>query len=60
MRGYANLPFTISPDYSHLDFYQEARLQEAVAFQQMANAVVPLTENGLMSIQEARIKLDLE
>lgn len=60
MRGYANLPFTISPDYSHLDFYQEAKLQEAVAFQQMANAVVPLTENGLMSIQEARIKLDLE
>lgn len=60
MRKKTNLPFMIAPDYSHLDFYQEAKLQEAVAFQQMANAVVPLTENGLMSIDEARIKLDLK
>jgi len=52
--------FTIEPDYSHMDFYQEDLLKEAVAFQQMSGAVVPLVSNGLMSIGEARIKLDLE
>lgn len=60
MRGNTDKSYVISPDFSHLDFYQEAKLQESVAFQQMSNAVVPLTTSGLMSIQEARIKLDLE
>ena len=60
MRKMDNLPFTIAPDYSHLDFYQEAQLQKAVAFQQMANAVVPLVTNGIIDVNEARIQLDLE
>ena len=60
MRGIKDVNYNISPDFSHLDFYQEAKLQESVAFQQMSNAVVPLVTNGLMSMEEARIKLDLE
>ena len=51
--------FEILPDYSHMDFYQEDLLKEAVAFQQMSGAVVPLVENGLISVEEARIKLDM-
>ena len=60
MTGNTRLPFRIEPDYSHLDFYQEAKLSEAVAFQQMANAVVPLITNDIMTTEEARIRLDLE
>ena len=44
MRGNQELPFTISPDYSHLDFYQDAQLQKAIAFGQMANSLSGLAE----------------
>lgn len=60
MVGQTALSFEIKADYSHLDFYQEAKLQEAIAFQQMAGAVVPLVSNTIMSLDEARVKLDLE
>lgn len=60
MVGETNLPFELKADYSHLDFYQEAKLQEAVAYQQMSGAVVPLVSNNIISVDEARVKLDLE
>jgi hypothetical protein len=60
MVGETSLPFSIKADYSHLDFYQEAKLQEAVAYQQMAGAVVPLVSNNIITVAEARVKLDLE
>ena len=60
MIGETYLPFVLKADYSHLDFYQEAKLQESVAFQQMANGVVPLVKNNIISVDEARVKLDLE
>ena len=60
MIGKTKLPFELKADYSHLDFYQEAKKEEAIAFQQMANAVVPLVDAGLIDRKEARIKLDLE
>jgi hypothetical protein len=60
MIGETNLPFTLNADYSHLDFYQEAKLQEAVASQQMSGAVVPLVANSIISVEEARVKLDQE
>ncbi len=50
----------IDVDYTHLDFYQEAKKEEAIAYQQMSGAVVPLVSNGIMTIQEARVKLNLE
>ena len=34
--------------------------EEAIAFQQMALAVVPLVERGIISDEQARIKLDLQ
>lgn len=60
MVGEVSLPFELKADYSHLDFYQEARKEESIAFQQMAGAVVPLVDNGLITRSEARLKLDLE
>lgn len=59
MIGKTNLNFELKADYSHLDFYQEAKKEEAIAFQQMAGAVIPLVESGIISLKEARIKLDL-
>jgi len=67
MIGELYLPFELKADYSHLDFYQEARKEESIAFQQMANAVKPLYETidpqtgqRLITREEARLKLDLE
>jgi hypothetical protein len=60
MRGYTSqLPCKFAPDFSHLDFYQESKLQESIGFQQMSNAVVPLFEKGLITLDEARVKLDM-
>lgn len=65
MRGMIDLPFIIAPDYSHLDFYQEAQLQKAVAFQQMANAVSGLSKQKIegkpiITWDQAQILLDLK
>jgi hypothetical protein len=65
MIGELYLPFELKADYSHLDFYQEGKREEAIAFQQMANAIatlanVLLEEKPVISNTEARIKLDLE
>ncbi len=60
MIGKVKLSFELKADYSHLDFYQEAKKEEAIAFQQMAGAVVPLVDAGLITREEARIKLDLD
>ncbi|MFZ4798262.1 MAG: phage portal protein [Bacteroidia bacterium] len=64
MRGNMNLPFDICPDYSHLDFYQEAQLQKAVAFQQMTNAIAAISDKTIegkpiMTWEQAQIQLDL-
>ena len=59
MIGEIALPFVLVPDYSHMDFYQEARLQEGIAFSQMSNGVVPLVEKGIITKEEARVKLDM-
>ena len=60
-----SLPFELKADYSHLEFYQEARKEEAIAFQQMANAIstlgnVTLENKPVITNAEARLKLDLE
>ena len=65
MVGELSLPFELKADYSHLEFYQEARRQEAIAFQQMAGAISTLSsviieEKPVITNEEARIKLDLE
>lgn len=60
MMGEKTDKWHLDVDYSHLDFYQEAKKEEAIAYQQMSGAVVPLVTNGIMSIQEARVKLNLE
>lgn len=64
MIGELNLDFAIRADYSHLEFYQEGKLQEAVGFQQMANAIsalssVTLDGKAIITNEEARLKLDL-
>ena len=65
MIGEVSLPFELKADYSHLEFYQEARKEEAIAFQQMANAIstlgnVTLENKPVITNAEARLKLDLE
>ncbi len=60
MTGVHKLDFEIKADYSHLEFYQDAKREEAIAFQQMALAVVPLVDRGIISDEQARIKLDLQ
>lgn len=65
MRGNQELPFTISPDYSHLDFYQDAQLQKAIAFGQMANSLAGLAEKTIegkpiITWDQAQIMLDLK
>jgi len=65
MVGEISLPFELKADYSHLEFYQQGRKEEGIAFQQMASAISTLSntliENKpVISNSEARIKLDLE
>lgn len=60
MIGETTLPFELKADYSHLDFYQEAKKEEAIGFQSMSGAVVPLIERNIITMSEARLKLDLE
>jgi len=63
MKGKINLPFDIVPDYSHLEFYQEAKLQEGIAKGQIANAIASLMGiqgKEILSVEEARIWLDLK
>jgi hypothetical protein len=64
MTGEIALPFKLMADYSHLEFYQEAQKEEAIAFQQMSNAIatlanVVLDKKTVITNEEARIKLDL-
>jgi hypothetical protein len=64
MIGEFNLSFELKADYSHLDFYQEAKKEEAIAFQQMANAIstlsgVVLEEKPVITWEQTQIKLDL-
>lgn len=65
MIGELSLPFKIRADYSHLEFYQEAKKEEAIAFQQMSNAIATLgsvvidAETGVITKEEARQKLNL-
>lgn len=65
MIGETLLPFSIRADYSHLEFYQEGKKEEAIAFQQMSNAIatlggVLLENKPVITNSEARLKLDLE
>jgi hypothetical protein len=63
MKGYTDLPFDIVPDYSHLEFYQEAKLQEGVAKSQIAASIVALMGvegKEIISVEEARTWLDLK
>jgi hypothetical protein len=59
MIGETELNFELRADYSHLEFYQEAKMQESVAYQQMSGAVVPLYTNGILTKDEAKAKLDI-
>lgn len=64
MTGYTDLPFKLKADYSHLEFYQDAKREEAVAFAQMAQAIstlanVELDGKKLITNEQALIKLDL-
>lgn len=64
MIGEYDLGFELKADYSHLDFYQEAKKQEAIAFQQMAGGIATLKDvliegQPVISLEQAQIKLDL-
>jgi hypothetical protein len=52
--------WSLMADYSHLDFYKASQKDDAIAWQQMAGALVPLIENNIINLEEARIKLGLE
>lgn len=66
MEGEKSLSFELVPDYSHLEFYQEAKLQEGIAKSQIATAITALmgipATNGkiVLSAEEARTWLDLK
>ena len=64
MIGEYDLGFELKADYSNLDFYQEAKKQEAIAFQQMAGGIATLKDvliegQPVISLKQAQIKLDL-
>lgn len=65
MRKVSPSNFKICADYSHLEHYQEAQLQKAVAFQQMVNAIAAISDKTIggkeiITWDEARIQLDLK
>ena len=65
MTGEIALPFRLAADYSHLEFYQDAKKEEAIAFQQMANAISTLSNitiegKPVITNEQAQIKLDLK
>ena len=65
MTGEIALPFRLAADYSHLEFYQDAKREEAIAFQQMANAIATLSNTTIegkpvITNEQAQIKLDLK
>ena len=44
-------------DWSHMDFFQEPLKESAIALQQAGNGLVPLVENGIISVEEANAYL---
>lgn len=65
MRGVRNAGFKICSDYSHLEHYQESKLQQAIAMQQMMNAIVatsdkPIQGKPIITWEQAQILLDLK
>lgn len=65
MRGVRNSGFKICADYSHLEFYQDAKLQEAIAKQQILNGIVATSDKliegkPIITWEQAQIMLDLK
>lgn len=63
MEGLTDVSFDLEPDYSHLEFYQEAKLQEGIAKSQIAAAITSLMGiegKEVMTVDEARTWLDLK
>jgi len=58
MIGKSNVKFNVVADYSHLDFYQEAKREEAIAFAQYAQVMPSLVDSGIYSVEQAQAKLD--
>lgn len=56
-----NIPernWTYVADDSHHDFYQQSLKDSSIAFQQAAGALVPLKENGFISLEQGKDYLD--
>ena len=47
-------PWKYTPDWSHMDFFQEGLKDSAVAFQQASGAVMPLVDAGIITVEEAK------
>lgn len=60
MTGNTGLPFRIDVDFSHLEFYQNAKQKQGVALQQISNACSLAITNGFMTVEEARVLMDLD
>lgn len=58
MKGIPTRDWEYTADDSHHDFYQQSLKDSSIAFQQAANALVPLRDNGIITEQQATDYLD--
>lgn len=59
MKGIENPSFCkYVADYTHFDFFQESLKESGVAFQQASNALVPLVNAGIITMEQAHAYLN--
>ena len=58
MKGIPERDWTYQPDWSHLDFFQEALKESAIALNQALNALTPAVKEGLVTKEQAMAYLE--
>lgn len=52
LKGVPERPWIYSPDWSHMDFFQESLKEGAIALQQVMNAIVPARKEGYITPEQ--------
>lgn len=52
LQGIPKRDWVYSPDWSHMDFFQESLKEGAVAFQQMINGLIPARDKGYITPEQ--------
>jgi len=58
LKGIPERVWKYSPDWSHMDFFQESLKEGAIALSQVSAAIKPLIESGVISIAQAQSILE--